>query len=147
MTPARPDVVEARYVVSRLTDAGRTLLALPAGPHSLYLLSASLEVIRMASTAADADADRLRPRPPSAWSIDLMDEALGWIALIPSNRYMLRRIIGARALVSPVTERHLYSWRRLGSLLGADHKAVKRWHEQGIDIIVRALNQRGAKAA
>jgi hypothetical protein len=49
-----------------------------------------------------------------------------------------------------VTERHLYSWRRLGETVGADHKAVQRWHRQGIDMLVAALGalrrveQRGA---
>jgi hypothetical protein len=41
--------------------------------------------------------------------------------------------------VSPVTERHLFSWRRLGGVLGADHKAVQRWHAQGIDMLVAAV--------
>jgi hypothetical protein len=69
-----------------------------------------------------------------------MDEALGWITFIPKDRYVLRRVVGARSLVSPLTERHLYSWRRLGEVLGADHKAVQRWHGQGIDILVGAVN-------
>jgi hypothetical protein len=68
-----------------------------------------------------------------------MDEAMGWIAFIPNERYVLRRILGARCLVSPVTERHLYSWRRLGGVLGADHKAVQRWHAQAIDMVLTAL--------
>jgi hypothetical protein len=68
-----------------------------------------------------------------------MDEALGWITLIPSERLVIRRIVGARSLVSPITERHLYSWRRLGQAVGADHKAVQRWHGQGIDMLVAAL--------
>jgi hypothetical protein len=68
-----------------------------------------------------------------------MDDALAWIPLIPRDRYVLRRIVGARSLVSPVTERHLFSWRRLGALLGADHKAIQRWHAQGIDIILAVL--------
>ena len=57
---------------------------------------------------------------------------------------MLRRIVGARSLVSPVTERHLYSWRRLATLLGADHKAIQRWHGQGVALIVAALLRREA---
>jgi hypothetical protein len=68
---------------------------------------------------------------------------MGWLALIPPDRIVLRRIVGARSLVSPATERHLYSWRRLGTLLGADHKAIRRWHEQGIGLIVAALNAGG----
>ena len=71
-----------------------------------------------------------------------MDEALGWVALIPRERTVLRRIVGARSLVSPVTERHLFSWRRLGGVVGADHKAVQRWHAQAIEIIVAALLSR-----
>jgi hypothetical protein len=39
-----------------------------------------------------------------------------------------------------MTGRHLYSWRRLGTAIGADHKAVQRWHAQGIDMIVGILN-------
>jgi hypothetical protein len=85
------------------------------------------------------EAGRIRPAVPSAARITRMDEALGWIALIPRERYVLRRIVGARSLVSPVTERHLFSWRRLGAVVGADHKAVQRWHVQGIAILVGAL--------
>jgi hypothetical protein len=66
---------------------------------------------------------------------------LNWIPRIPVDRYVLRRIVGARALVSPITERHLFPWRRLATLLGADHKAIQRWHAQGIDLIVTALNK------
>jgi hypothetical protein len=68
-----------------------------------------------------------------------MDEAMGRIALIPADRYVLRRIVGARSLVSPATGRHLFAWRRLGLLLGADHKAVQRWHAQGIALIAAGL--------
>ena len=74
-----------------------------------------------------------------------MDEAMGWIPLIPVDRYVLRRIVGARALVHPITERNLYPWRRLAAAIGADHKAVQRWHAQGIALIVSALNGRGAE--
>jgi hypothetical protein len=69
-----------------------------------------------------------------------MDEAFGWVGLIPQDKFVLRRIVGARSLVGPITGRHLYPWRRLGTLLGADHKAVQRWHGQGIDIIVAGVN-------
>jgi hypothetical protein len=54
---------------------------------------------------------------------------------------VLRRVVGARSLVHPITDRHLFPWRRLGAALGADHKAVQRWHAQGIDIIAMALRQ------
>jgi hypothetical protein len=68
-----------------------------------------------------------------------MDEALAWIPMIPQDRYVLRRVVGARSLVHPITDRHLFPWRRLGAVLGADHKAVQRWHAQGIALIVASL--------
>jgi hypothetical protein len=69
-----------------------------------------------------------------------MDEALGWISMIPQERYVLRRVVGARSLVHPLTDRYLFSWRRLGLMVGADHKAVQRWYNVGIDMIVSAVN-------
>ena len=81
------------------------------------------------------------PPVPSAAKITRMDEALAWMQSIPIENYVLRRIVGARCLVHPITDRHLFTWRRLGALLGADHKAIKRWHAQGIAVIVAALNR------
>ena len=77
---------------------------------------------------------------PSAAAIDRMDRVLAWIPRIPVDKFVLRRVVGARCLVNPMTGRYLYSWRRLGTAIGADHKAVQRWHCRGIDLIVTALN-------
>jgi hypothetical protein len=134
--------VDSAFIVYRLEEAGATLLALPDSGFSTRMRVSQLDVINDASEAHGTGAGwvgRIRPPVPSALRITRMDEALGWIALIPSERYVLRRIVGARSLVSPVTERHLFSWRRLGGVLGADHKAVQRWHAQGIDMLVAAV--------
>jgi len=132
--------VDADYVRYRLEEAGTALLMLPATGYSTRLRTGALTVVHTALEAYGWNDARLRPSPPDAARISRMDEALGWIARIPHDRYVLRRIVGARALVSPTTERHLYPWRRLGALLGADHKAVQRWHAQGIALIVASLN-------
>jgi hypothetical protein len=116
------------------------LLSLPGTGYSPRLRVSHLDVVTTAVEAYGWDKGRLRPPVPSAGRISRMDEALGWITFIPKDRTVLRRIVGARSLVSPLTERHLYSWRRLGEVLGADHKAVQRWHGQGIDILVGAVN-------
>lgn len=132
---------DAELVTYRLEDAGAALLALPGTGWSTRLRSSSLEIVRTAIESYGWTETRIRPPIPSAERITRMDEAMAWISLIPVERYVLRRIVGARSLVHPITERHLYPWRRLGCALGADHKAVQRWHQQGIDLIVEALNR------
>ena len=137
--------LDAATVIARLEEAGRTLLALPSGGYSTRLRSFNLEVVRNAMEAYGWDTGRLRPGIPPAATISRMDVALQWITLIPQDRYVLRRIVGARSLVHPLTDRHMFPWRRLGSVMGADHKAVQRWHFQGIALIVASLNPAARK--
>lgn len=139
LRPATPAALDAEHVVRRLEEAGATLLTIPGTGYSTKLRTSNLDVVRAAEAFATDTGDRVRPPIASPQQITRMDEALGWITLIPQDRYVLRRIVGARSLVSPATGRHLYSWRRLGTVLGADHKAVQRWHASGIEMIVAAL--------
>ena len=62
------------------------------------------------------------------------------LARISSDRYVLRRILAARAIIDPVTGNHVWPWRRLATCLGADVGAMKRWHTQGVSMIVASLN-------
>ena len=133
--------IDADYVVYRLEEAGATLLALPGTGWSTQLRTSSLEIVRTALEAYGWSDACIRPAVPSADKITRMDEAMSWIPLIPLDRYVLRRVVGARSLVHPVTDRHLFPWRRLGKAMGTDHKAIQRWHAQGISLIVAALKQ------
>jgi len=146
-TEASQPAIDAESVIYRLEEAGMTLLALPEKGYSPRLRSTRLDVVRAAAEAYAAEPGRVRPPIPDATRVDRMDEALSWIGLIPIERHVLRRSVGARALVSPVTERHLFSWRRLGGVMGADHKAVQRWHGEGVGMIVAALNAHTANGA
>ena len=151
MTQIRPKTRTARLpsslppydrdlVIYRLEEAGATLLALPPNGWTTKLRTSSLEIVRTALETHGWTPARIRPPAPSSDKITRMDEAMGWLSLIPNDRYVLRRVVGARSLVHPITDRHLFPWRRLGAALGADHKAIQRWHAQGIDIIVSVLN-------
>jgi len=139
---AEAHAFDAELVICRLEEAGAALLALPGTGWSTRMRSSSLEIVRAAIEGYGWTSNRIRPPIPSAERISRMDEALEWILLIPMERYVLRRIVGARSLVHPITERHLFPWRRLATALGADHKAIQRWHAQGIDLMVSALNRR-----
>lgn len=138
--------IDTAYVIERLEQAGAALLAMPTTGWSTRLRTSNLEVVRQAMDVYGSTDKRIRPPIPSAAEISRMDEAMGWIPLIPDDRYVLRRIVGARSLVNPLTGRHLFPWRRLGAALGADHKAVQRWHAEGIARIVAALTGREFEA-
>jgi hypothetical protein len=130
---------DAQYVVARLEDAGRTLLALPHTGPSTKMRVSILDVVRSAVEGYGWEEGRLRPAYPDSAEVTRMDEALAWISRIPPDRTVIRRIVGARALINPTTDRHLYPWRKLAAALGADHKAVQRWHAQGIAMIVESF--------
>ncbi|MGH7122685.1 MAG: DUF6362 family protein [Acetobacteraceae bacterium] len=133
-----PHTVES--VIARLEEAGTTLLCLPISGRRPDLRTSHWPAIHTAIDAYGWSGARLRPAVPPAAAISRMDETLSWIGRIPDEKYVLRRIVGARALVSPLTGRYLFPWRRLGALLGADGRAVKRWHAKGITVICDSLN-------
>lgn len=138
---------DSKLLIYRLEEAGATLLSMPGTGWSTRMRASSLEIVRAAVESYGWSTKSIRPPVPSAAQITRMDEAMGWLSLIPVDRFVLRRIVGARSLVHPVTQRHLFPWRRLGAAMGADHKAVQRWHAQGIDLILAALNRTDAAAA
>jgi len=130
----------AEELIGRLEAAGATLLALPSRGYSTQLRTMKFDVVHTALEAYGWQAAVVRPAMPSAAEISRMDEAFGWLTIIPETKYVLRRILGARALVHPITGRHLFPWRRIGTMLGADHKSVQRWHGQGIELVLRGVN-------
>ncbi|HQT63898.1 MAG: hypothetical protein B7Z75_04045 [Acidocella sp. 20-57-95] len=133
----------ADEIVDRLEAAGATLLAMPGQGYSTRLRQMRFDVVHTALEAYGWEAPPLRAPVPGSAAISDMDEVFGWLRLIPDGQFMIRRIVGARALVHPITGRHLFAWRRLGALLGADHKSVQRWHGQGVAILVAALCKPG----
>jgi len=131
----------AAEILLRLEEAGATLLAMPSTGYSTRMRQMRFDIVHTALEAYGWEAPPLRPPAPSAAAISEMDEAFGWLALIPEQKFLLRRILGARALVHPLTGRHLFPWRRLAAAVGADHKSVQRWHAQGLDMVVQALHR------
>ena len=140
--PGLEPVLDSDFVIIRLEQAGATLLALPGSGFSPRMSAGGMDVVRNAIEAYGWTENPVRPSVPSARDITDMDEALTWLRLIPDDRYVLRRIVGARMLVHPITERHLFTWRRIGKVLGCSHEAVRIWHGQAIDIIIAELRRR-----
>ena len=79
----QPTLIDAQYVICRLEEAGMTLLALPDTGYSTRLRTSTLDIVRTALENYGWSDKRVRPPVPSAARITRMDEALGWIPLIP----------------------------------------------------------------
>jgi hypothetical protein len=132
------------FVVTALEEAGRTLLSLPiTGVRPAGYRSNMPEVVRQFNESYGTDPDPIRAPTPSSRAISQMDVVLNWIALIPADRFVVRRVVQCRSLTNPITGRHLYTWSRLGAHLHCDYRAAQRWHAEGIATIVTRLNQPG----
>lgn len=125
-------------VIFWLEKAGITLQCLPDHSPSLGVKLMSLELKMAAELGQREAATHVRPSIMAS-DISEMDEALGWLGLI-GNRTM-RRIVAARLLLRPGSERHRFSFRAIGRLIGANHHAVAKWWVAGIAELVAALNR------
>lgn len=130
----------AEDVIRQFEDAGRSLLRMPQAGFGTGARNFWPEIVRDKTEAYGYDEEQVRPGPPSAGAITRMDEVFRWLARIPHDRFVLRRIVGLRALVNPMTDRHLWSWVKIGDAIHANRNAVSLWHAQGIDLIVASLN-------
>ena len=124
---------------------GSKLLALgisspaPKSPHVVWP-----EYKTLASDAYGRTNNTLRPASPTRFEITLMDEILLLPGLIPD--VLTRRIIHARALVTPVSNRYVYSWSKIATLLQSDRKAIALRHAKGLRSIVARLPPEKASA-
>lgn len=132
-------------VIHRLEAAGATLLAMRTrSPYPGLYRCALPDVLRDVYDTWDwielpGGTWDTPPPAPSAAAVTAMDRTWQWLGLIPDARRVVRRIVGARALVSPATGRHLIHWRAVGKLLHCSHEAARTWHGQGIALIVERL--------
>lgn len=132
--------VSESEILRSLEEAGATLLSMPARGYTTQMRQMRFDIVHTALEAYGWEAPALRAPMPSAADITKMDLVFAWLALLPEQSFLLRRILGARALVHPLTGRHLFPWRRLAKLLGADHKSVQRWHASGIKMLCDRMN-------
>lgn len=83
-----------------------------------------------AQVAYGYTAERLRPAAPSSHEIVLMDELLALPSFIPD--VLQRRIVSARSLVTPVSNRYLYSWQKIAVLLHMERRTVSAQYMRGL---------------
>lgn len=133
-------VYDRDYVRACLEDAGKTLMALasrgerPQGHRSQMPEPLQDWWLAYAQTAATVRWPR-----PSATAIDRMDAVLPWLAHVRDER--TRRLVALRMLTHPLSERPIWSWRKLANAFGSHHKTVEGWWASGLDDIAAALSR------
>jgi hypothetical protein len=84
--------------------------------------------------------NQVRPSP-SARAVGRLDEVLEWLWRYSEPRK--RRLCLARALIHPVSDRHVVSYRKLARMFGLHHETVPAWHDRAIAEIATALTAAG----
>jgi Domain of unknown function (DUF6362) len=133
--PLGPEII-----TRRLEMAGATLMAMRV--KSVFpdkFRSSMPDVLHDAREAYGWTNADVRPAIPSVGDVTRMYIAHGWLALIPDDRHVIRRIVASRSLVYPISQRHVIPWRRIAEIVHADPTTVRIWHAKGIEIIVRSL--------
>lgn len=144
-------MIDADTVIASLQEATSTILAMPGGMPRMGVKVCDYgynsewfgEAVDDATEAVVTEPmfRMVGTKPaPSAASITRADEIITWLALIPQGRFVCRKIVAARSMIKWTTGKHVFSWAKLAKSIGADVRAVQRWHSQGIQIIVDALN-------
>src|SRR5215467_6305488 len=72
----------------------------------------------------------IRAAAPAKHEVAMVDKIL----LLPNiiDKPFIRRVVHVRSLVHPINYRHLYSWKRISTLLHTSPYHVKTWHAEGL---------------
>lgn len=131
-----------KELIERLEHAGKTLIALKDTGYRPGLAQRRHDVVQSVWDAFDwIRSPHLRIPTPSKEDIRLMDEAYEWVLLIPAHRIATRRVVHARSLVHPLSDRYLFSWRKIAIVMSRHHQEVQRLHAHGIKIILEGLSE------
>ncbi|WP_339077721.1 DUF6362 family protein [Acetobacter sp. AC2005] len=127
----------AQAVEDRLFEAGYTLACLPA--HGVRPAGwgkgwgeTLMDMDDLLTLVAESE---VRPPMPTAAAITRMDEAFIWVQGISNFRH--RRVVLLWMMIHPLSLRHRYSWRQIGSFLGVSDKTAKSWFFRGIADITK----------
>lgn len=143
----------ADELIDRLEQAGKTLIAwrtrglFPASHRSAWpehrqelvdIYGAIIGSENPEEAAREIADQRLKARvQPTAAQLQDMDRCLDMVMLVDAG--VRRRIVFARMLVDPITDRHIASWRKLGRVTGLHKDTVQRYHNDGIEQILRSV--------
>ncbi|WP_203414639.1 hypothetical protein [Entomobacter blattae] len=94
--------------------------------HQLARYFTRPDILQDVCSGLTLDASLIKRPIPPPHAIDCMDEAFSWVQLIsapPKSSHggaVRRRLVLLRSFVNVRSGRHIFSWSRLGRILGAN---------------------------
>ncbi len=133
------DRTDGATILDRLATAHGTLALLPVRdwPRG-YVLNCGGVGEAEERPGADRPA-RERLLAPSRAAIAKMEEALGWLSLLPAPPSPVRKAVQFRILTSPRTGRPQLTWPEIGQRLGCSHTHARTLTMEGVEIIAAGL--------
>jgi hypothetical protein len=146
----------------RLEEAGAVMLSMPGSAMPQGFRSNLPAPILDACEAYGWDKAAAPRWRPNGRQIARMDEALGWVSLIPAapvsadpasrnGGATLRRLVQMRLMVrpgswyqTPNAPKYIFSWRTVAATMGADPRSVKTWHGMALGVICAAIEKKMA---
>lgn len=140
-------------IKQRLEEAGATLLMLPmpanAAPRG-YKSNWPPDIVRTYqewfTAQVMADRDNLEEMMAGRNAVtvratqkqmDNLDEVLRWMWYIQDTRK--RGVVSLRSLKHPISDKHLYGWRRIARMYRMHENTIRKWNSEGIEDIQRGL--------
>ena len=83
---------------------------------------------------AGRNAVRVKPQQKQ---LDDLDEVLSWLWFIEDTPK--RGVVTLRSLKHPISDKHLYGWRRIARIYKMHENTIRKWNGSGIEDIRKGL--------
>jgi len=141
--------VDKDLIKIRLADAGRTMMMLPPyGTRPRGYASGWPDILRdfadMIGSPKENEPPALRATTRQMNQLLEVDE---WIISLSNycrtkKTPWIARTVCAASLRWPSSDKPVYTWSKLARRMHVSPTTVKRWHDDGIDILCRILNEK-----
>lgn len=130
------------FIKAKLESAGRTMMMLPAtGTRPKGYVSGWPEIVREFADMIEAPKDN-SPTIMRATMTQMneLEEVEGWlVALAVTCREKripyVAKVVGLASLRWPLSERPVFTWAKLGRKMHVSPQTIRRWHDDGVDMI------------
>lgn len=136
--------IDGATVFGRLSRAHATLALLPVKNWPTGFVLSGGEIGRATEDSRRHGRRDQKRQAPDRIAIGEMDEALGWLELLPAPPDPIRAAVQLRVLTSPETGRPHLTWPEIGVRLRCSPTTARTRCMTGVEIISASLRRRAA---